>query len=203
MKLPLAVAAALEKTFNLLIGLDPESRERLVKLQGQIIRLQLQGPDLPIFLLIHADSIEVMSDFDGDVDTTIAGQPAAMLAMRSSNRGLFSGDVEVSGNLETGKQFKRYLDALEIDWEEQLSQVVGDSIAYQVGSFFRGAEQYFRNSSNSLKQNLGEYITEEAELIAPHSETEHFAAEVDELRERFDRLLARVERLEKEQGSNR
>ena len=199
MKLPLPLAKALETGFNLLVDLDPDNKNRLADIQGQVIKLQLDGLDLNIFLFIHADSIEVMSEFDGEIDTIIAGKPAAMLAMRTSNKGLFSGDVEISGNVETGKKFKRYLDQLDIDWEEQLSHIVGDSVAFQIGSLFRNLTDYAKKSHHTLQQNLGEYLTEEAEYLTPRSEANHFAEDVDCLREAYDRLVARVNALEKRQ----
>lgn len=199
MILPLPVAKALEKSINTLANLDPDSKSRLALLQGQVIKLQLNGPDLDVFLFIHADSIEVMSAFDGEVDTVIAGKPAAMLAMRSSTSGLFSGDVEITGNLESGKRFKRYLDALDIDWEEQLSHIVGDSVAYQIGSLVRNLNTFVQKSSDSLGDNISEYLTEESLLVAPASEVSHFAEDVDVLRADYDRLNARVDALEKKQ----
>ncbi|MCB1757434.1 MAG: SCP2 sterol-binding domain-containing protein [Gammaproteobacteria bacterium] len=198
MKLPRAITATLEKGLNALIDLDPDSKSRLAGMQGQVVQLKLKGLDLDVFLFIHADGIEVMADFDGEVDTVIAGTPASMLAMRTSNRGLFSGDVEISGNVETGKKFKRYLDALDIDWEEQFAHVVGDSAAYQFGLVFRNIRDFAGKTAESLRQNMAEYLVEESQLSAPKSEIDHFVEDVDKLRESVDRLEARLVVLEKQ-----
>lgn len=199
MKLPTPLCIVLEKTINALIDLDPESKTRLSGLQGQIIRLYIQGPELDIYLLVHSDEIEVMSAFDGDVDSTITGSVASLLAMRESSNGLFAGDVEISGNIETGKKFKRYLDSMDIDWEEHLSRVVGDTAAYQSGLLFRNVKTFIQQNNQSLLTSLGEYFTEEAELTAPTSEVRHFEQDVDSARMAADRLSARIALLEKKQ----
>lgn len=199
MKLPTPLCIVLEKTINALIDLDPESKTRLSGLQGQIIRLHIQGPELDIYLLVHSDEIEVMSAFDGDVDSTITGSVASLLAMRESSNGLFAGDVEISGNIETGKKFKRYLDSMDIDWEEHLSRVVGDTAAYQSGLLFRNVKTFIQQNNQSLLSSLGEYFTEEAELTAPTSEVRHFEQDVDSARMAADRLSARIALLEKKQ----
>lgn len=199
MKLPTPVCIALEKAINALIDLDPENKTRLSGLQGQLIRLHIQGPELEIFVLLHADEIEVLSAFDGDVDTTISGSVASLMAMSESNGGLFAGDVEITGNIETGKKFKRYLDALDIDWEEHLSRIIGDTGAYQTGLLFGKIKSFLEQTNQSLQSTLGEYITEEAELAAPVSEVRHFEEDVDSLRMAADRLSARIAILEKNQ----
>lgn len=199
MKLPTPVCIVLEKALNVLIDLDPESKTRLSGLQGQVIRLHIQAPDLEVFLFVHADQIEVMSTFDGDVDTTISGDAASLMAMRESSGGLFSGDVEITGNIETGKKFKRYLDALDIDWEEHLSRLIGDTAAYQTGLIFNKIKSFLEENNQNLHTNIGEYFTEEAELTAAESEVKRFEDGVDSLRMATDRLNARITILEKKQ----
>ncbi len=199
MKLPTPVCIALERAINALIDLDLESKVRLADLQGQVIRLHIQGPDLEIFLFVHADEIEVMSAFDAEVDTTISGSVASLMAMRDSSNALFSGDVEITGNIETGKKFKRYIDALDIDWEEHLSRLIGDTAAYQTGLFFDKFKSFIQETSQSLHSTVGEYFTEEAELTAPESEVKRFEEGVEVLRMATDRLSARIAVLEKKQ----
>lgn len=199
MKLPTPVCIALEKALNVLIDLDPENKTLLSGLQGQVIRLHIQGPDLDIYLFVHPDDIEVMSAFDGDIDTTISGRAASLMAMRESSGGLFSGDVEITGNIEAGKKFKRYMDALDIDWEEHLSKLIGDTAAYQTGLLFNKVKNFLEESSQNLHTNFGEYFTEEVELTAPESEVKRFEEGVDNLRMAADRISARISVLEKKQ----
>ena len=197
MKLPLALANTLEKSINLFIELDSENKDKLVAMQGRVINLYLHGMDLDIFLFLHADAIEVLTTFDGEIDTKIAGNPGSMLAMTAGNQALFAGEVEITGDVETGKKFKRYLDSLEIDWEEHLSRFIGDSVSYQLGLAFRNLRDFADKTVLSMHQNVAEYLNEESELTAPKTEIARFIHEVDTLRAAFDRLDARISELEK------
>ncbi len=187
---------------NRLVDLDPESKSRLQAIEGRVLQFHIKGLDLDVFILIHADELELMSSFDGEIDTVISAYPGSMIAMTQSNQGLFGGDVDISGDVETGKKFKRYLDTLEIDWEEQLSQMVGDSAAYQIGQLVRKWQTYSRNTAGSLRQNIAEFLTEEAQLSAPKSEISHFTEDVDQLRSDFDRLDVRISMLEKKRETS-
>ncbi|MDO6459283.1 SCP2 sterol-binding domain-containing protein [Granulosicoccaceae sp. 1_MG-2023] len=197
MKIPQLLIQAVEQAANALIRLDEDSAAGLKKLAGKVICIHLQGLELSIFLFVHADEIEVLNEFDGEVDTTISGSPGDLMGMRSSKRALFSGDVEISGDVETGKAFSRFLDKLDIDWEEHLSRLIGDTLAYQLGRFVRSARGSVESTLRTAQQNAGEYIAEESGLGTAAAEVEEFNAGVDTLREDLDRLSARVDLIEK------
>lgn len=202
MKIPQLLAQAISQAANALLSLDEESAESLRKLAGKVVCIRITGVDLAFFLFIHADEIEVLSEFDGEVDTTISGSPSDLMGMRASNRALFKGDVQISGDVETGKAFSRFLDKIDIDWEEHLSRLVGDTLAYQVGRFLRGARDSFTSTTRTAQQNVGEYIAEESGVGTAVSEVEGFISDVDRFREDLDRLSARVALLEKSRKDN-
>lgn len=197
MKLPQLFAQALSQAAKALIHLDDDSHDSLNKLAGKVVCIQLKGVDLCLYLFIHADEIEVLSDFDGDVDTTISGTPTDLFGMRSNNSALFRGEVSITGDVETGKAFSRFLNKIDIDWEEHLSHFVGDMAAYQVGRVFRELRAGFSSMLKSAEQNAGEYISEESGLGTSKSEVSGFVDNIDRFREDVDRLSARVALLEK------
>ena len=192
----------LEQGANHLIALDPISQKRLASLQGAIIQLNIKGPDLSLYLLIHSSEIEVMSGFEGDVDTVISGTPIDMLSMRHDSSALFTGKVDISGNIDIGKKFKRYMDTLNIDWEEHLSRLVGDSIAYQAIHLLKTFTASKAKNWQTLKQNVSEYLVEETHSLPPHSELTHLLDDIDEFRSMSDRLEQRITHLEKQPGKH-
>lgn len=70
---------ALEFLLNQVLTSDPLGRERLAQLDGTIIRMRVEKPDEVIFLLIHADGVEVLTEFDGYVNVRIRGELGALL----------------------------------------------------------------------------------------------------------------------------
>jgi ubiquinone biosynthesis protein UbiJ len=191
------LAALIQASLNACINLDQESKMMLQTLAGQVVCLHFRDINGNIFLFIHADTIEVMSEFDGDIDTTISGSMFDFVKMTKGQGGVFSSDLDIAGNLNTGKKIKRYIDALEIDWEEHLAQITGDAIAHQFGNVIRGLITTSTHHKKALQDNISEYLTEESELIIEKTELAHFINDVDEQRAAADRLEAKIARLEK------
>lgn len=70
---------ALEFLLNQVLTADPLGRERLTQLSGTVIRVRVEKPNDVIFLLIHADGIEVLTEFEGYVTVRVRGELAALL----------------------------------------------------------------------------------------------------------------------------
>jgi len=198
--LPVAITAVLETAFNHYIELDPDGRKKLATLQGKVIAIDLPELDMSIYFMPAEDSIHIMSHFDGHADTRLRGTPLSLLRLsigQQTEDRLFSGDVVISGDTETGQQFKRMLEQLDIDWEEQLSQITGDVIAHQVGRGIRNFISWGRQVEDSLLQDTSEYLEEEAVLVATRNEVDSFNHAVDTVRNDVERLEARLGRLAK------
>ena len=103
--------------------------------------------------------------------------------------------VTIDGDVETGQAFKGILDAMDIDWEEQLSKFTGDVIAHQLANGVRRAGTVLRHGRHTLEQDVGEYLQEELRVLLSRIETENFSHDVTRLNMDADRLAARVKRL--------
>jgi len=193
-----ALLTSLETALNYYLRLDPETLERLGCLQGKVIAIELRGPDVTFYALPGRYGLRLRSHWEDEVDTTISGTPLAMtrLGLGDSSRTLFSGDVTITGDVEAGQQFKRILDGMEIDWEEQLSRFTGDLIAHRTGDLVRDGLHWGRRVLESLREDIGEYLQEESRILPARVEVGHFMDEVDRLRDDVARLEARVRRLQ-------
>ena len=111
---------------------------------------------------------------------------------------LFAGNVRVDGDTGVAQRFSDALGGLDIDWEEQLSKLTGDVFAHELGRGLRGARRESERVGRSMRDNLSEYLTEEARVLPHRYEVEDFIVDVDALRDDADRLEARIARLEKQ-----
>jgi ubiquinone biosynthesis protein UbiJ len=205
-QLPAALLAGVEVILNRCLTLDADARARVADLSGKVIALELRGVDTVLFLAPHRGGVRVMSSHTGPADTTLRGTPGAFLRLGATARPakvLFSGDVEISGDVELGRTFKRILDDMEIDWEEQLSLVTGDIVAHRIGNMVRDTARWLRNTAETLGLDLAEYLHEETRVLPQAFEIEGFLADVDTLRSDCDRLEQRLERLRRAQGEDR
>ena len=198
MTIPVAITAVLETAFNRYIELDPNGRKQLNRLVGKVINIHLTGLDLNLFIIPGTNSVHIMSHYDGDTDTHLKGAPFSLLRMslgKNSEQQLFSGDVEISGDTETGQQFNRILNELDIDWEEHLSHITGDVIAHQIGYGFRQLIDWGNKAKDSIFKDTAEYLEEESQLVTTPYEINDFNHNVEKLRNDAERLAARITRL--------
>ncbi len=194
-----ALLTTLETALNYYLHLDPETLKRLGRLQDKVIAIELRGLDTTFYALPGSYGLRLHSSWEDPVDTTISGTPLAMtrMGLGDSSRALFSGDVTISGDVETGQQFKRILDSIDIDWEEQLANFTGDMIAHRTGNLVRDGLQWGRQLLDSLQQDVTEYLQEESRILPGRTEITPFMDEVDRLRDDTERLEARIKRLQR------
>ncbi len=194
-----ALLTTLETAVNYYLHLDPEILEKLGKLQGKVIAIELRGLGITFYALPGRYGLRLHPHWEDEVDTTISGTPLAMtrLGLGDSSQALFSGDVTITGDMETGQQFKRILDSMDIDWEEQLSRLTGDIIAHRTGDLVRDGLKWGRQVLENLRQDIGEYLQEESRILPSRTEVTAFMDEVDRLRDDTERLEARVRRLQR------
>ncbi|MBL3590741.1 MAG: SCP2 sterol-binding domain-containing protein [gamma proteobacterium endosymbiont of Lamellibrachia anaximandri] len=193
-----AAFATLEQLINQAIRLDPEAPARLAPMYGRVIRLDLLGFGLSLYLIPEPGGIQLLSDFEGEPDCALRGTPLDLAAMRGKRKSadqLFSGAVEIEGDSALAHRFGDFLSALDIDWEEQLSRLTGDLIAHEVGNATRSLFGWGKKLRRTSGQNLQEYLQEELRLLPSRYEIEPFLAGVDALRDDVERLAARLQRL--------
>ena len=196
MLLPLPIALALESAFSAVLSLDQQAQTRLSALSGKLFDVHWLGVDLHMYCLVHHDKVELLRYFDGEVDTTIRGAPIAMLSLGSGNRALFTGQVEILGDIKAGQQFRRLLGTLSIDWEEHLATITGDIAAHQIGNLVRGTDRWLGRSAQSLRADVSEYLREERQDLPSANECDEFYQHVDQLRDDVERLEARLNRID-------
>lgn len=199
MTTPTWLAGAVEAACNAALALDPEIRVRLGALADKVIAVELAGLGVRFYFLPHAHGMQVLSHYEDEPDVLLRGAPLALLRLALSDTPadeLFARGVELRGDTAAGQTFQDSLRALRIDWEELLARVTGDDIAHQLGRAVRAGAAQARHTARTLETDVGEYLTEEAELLAHRHALGAFLDAVDELRSDADRLQARLRRLE-------
>jgi ubiquinone biosynthesis protein UbiJ len=193
MKLPVAWLSWLEDRVNGYIALDPEFPRRLDVLDGRTLAVEIAGMNLDIHISVAHRRLRLHQAHTQAPDVTLRGTPLGLLALLRSEDPMTAvqqGMVELRGDAQLAREFKKVFDSLDIDWEEMASHLVGDWPAHQLGILAQNLRQWRRRSDDSLHRSLGEYLQEEARLLPARIEIENFIAEVDALREAADRLEA-------------
>lgn len=189
---------SLAKAINACLALDPESKQRLHKLLGKAITIELL-PFHFIFQCVFTEhGVNIQRDEMLQTETSIRGTPMQMLGVmltKENRHRFFAEDLIIEGNAELGQQVVELFDELQIDWEEYLSHFVGDVPAYHTGRFIRSMGDWLRKADKTFSQNVNEYIHEEAACLPPREALNDFFSEIDTLRMDVDRVEARIKNL--------
>lgn len=188
------LAAALNRA----LALDPPSHAAVGALEGRRIGVQLRGLDLALAINVRDGKLVVGPHWQAPTDLNLHASPASLLAFalrRGDSSPLPPGKVELSGDAELARQMEKLLRDFRPDVEEAFAKTFGDVLGVPLARAFARAFAWTRESARAFAQNGAEYLREESrDLIAP-AELEQFLDDVDRLRERGDRLDARVQRL--------
>jgi ubiquinone biosynthesis accessory factor UbiJ len=196
---PLLIAA-LETAFNRYLALDNNKEDLFFPLKGKIIALTIQPFNETLYLCPTSDSIQIIDQITGQPDTTISGSIWALGLMGISTkpmRSVFSGEIKIEGDIQTGKQFQAVFKKLDIDLEGLLAQYAGADLASRISQFFRSWQEWGKESIVTFKLNTAEFLQEETRDLPAKPEVDIFYQHVDELRNASDRVESRIERLEK------
>lgn len=187
----------LEQAVNRVLEVDPESLERLAELDGRRIALVVHQIEKTLVLCPGADGIRVEPGPGQDADVTLIASPpviARIAAQGLKDVSYTPGELEIQGDALLAQKFAHILGGLNIDWEELLSQQTGDIPARFISRQVAQALAWTQETHAVMKQNLSEYLLEEARIIASHEDVDEFLGEVDNLRADVDRLAARLAR---------
>jgi len=195
---------ALEQGINQYIHLDPEAENLLQPLIGRIVAIEISGLNITINCLFTANNIQILHTPPHTTDACISAPPLAFINMACSedpSKSLFSGQVKISGDTEIAQQVSDLFNRLDIDWEEHLSRYTGDTIAHAIGNILRDCFSWCKQTRETVRLNISEYIQEELAYFPPREEVDDFMQDVDKVREDVERIAARVDRLPKEQSA--
>lgn len=177
---------------------DAQTQAKLAKLAGKNIAFEIKKINQTLYFLPQTDALLIETEAPSSIDVTIRAKPSTILKIARDgmdNAELESGELEIAGDAITGQRFAKLLSELNIDWEELLAQRIGDVPAHILSSGFSSLLTWGKGTSSALKDNMNEYLVEEARLLASHSAVNQYLDGVDALRNDTARLAARIQQL--------
>ncbi|MDD5632563.1 MAG: SCP2 sterol-binding domain-containing protein [Methylococcales bacterium] len=191
--------SALEAALNKFLALDQNSGVFLEPLAGKIIAVTITSFNETLYLCPAPDSIQLLDYSPKQADTHLTGSVFAFGLMGLSSkpmRSIFSGEVVIEGDMQTGRKFQELFAKLDINLEKQLARYTGDSLAHNISQFFRSGQNWSKESIETFRLNASEFLQEETRDLPAVPEMDIFYRQIDQLRTDFDRLQSKIERLE-------
>jgi ubiquinone biosynthesis accessory factor UbiJ len=196
------LTATLEKLLNRGLPRSPRARQLCAELAGRSVAIA--APDiLRLRVSSNGQTLSVTRD-DAPADATLRGGALSLLALTSDSAQsvLQRGDVAISGDSDVAQGFRELAELLRPDLEEELSLLIGDVPAHQLGRLGRLAAAWGERAAHTTLRNLAEYLSHERGDLVSRNEGEQFLRGVDALRESVDRLQARLELIARRRGAS-
>ncbi|HEV7777722.1 MAG TPA: SCP2 sterol-binding domain-containing protein [Luteibacter sp.] len=204
---PLRILAgrALEAALNRAVDLDVDTREKLGALDGRSVQLHLRGPELALSVRVDGGRLRVGPPVE-DSSLRVAASPGSLLAMamRGDDDGVAPGKVDIAGDAELARRLERLARNYAPDFEEAFARTFGDVIGVPLARAVRSALEHARTTAKHLTEDGADWLRDEARIAVAPGELDDFLDGVDALRERTERLdarLARIERQRRERGA--
>lgn len=191
-----AALSAAEALVQRVLRYDPASRLALSKLEGQVLALQFTQPEWTVYLLPGEAGLSFSSHWEGDIQSRLTGPLKNFIGLaRGEQTSLAGSGVQLEGSTHLVQSLQRIMGQLDIDWEEALSEVLGDVLGHQSAELLRSGGRWLKARDTQARRLIGEFITQEAGLVPGRAELDSFYREVDDLALRLERTEARVEHL--------
>jgi len=192
----------LEALLNRNIAASSAARALCRRLDTKVMALHVEGVPLSIYFKAHGEQMSLDTVHEGTPDATLSGTPLSLLRMAgpAPETALRTGNVHIEGDAEVAQTFSELLKQARPDLEEELSRLIGDVAAHQVGNAARSALGFARRAADTFAQNVSEYLQEEGRDAPSRTEADEFISGVDKVRDDVDRFEARLALLERKRG---
>lgn len=201
---PLA-GRVLEAALNRAVALDPETRDALATLDGRRIELALASPPLALQLRVEGERLVVgPADAANEPDLAVRSTLGALLsqvpAMLSGGprreQALPAGSMRISGDADLARRLQRLAERFDPDWQQPFAAAFGDVLGVQVANACATALKQARVLGGNFAESAAEYVVEESRDVVGRAELAAFHDDVDALRDDFERLAARIARID-------
>ena len=187
----------LETALNRALALDAETRAALAPLDGQRLQLHLESPPVALELRVDGERLRVGPAQGEEPDLAVRAGIGALLGQLpflKSSGATPVGKVRISGDAELARRLQRLAEGFDPDWEQPFADALGPVIGPQVAKALRAALAGARVQGAAFAKAGAEFLTEESRDLVPRAEQQAFFDDVDALRDRVERLAARLAR---------
>ena len=188
---------------NRQIAAKTPARQLCEELAGRTLAIRVDKSALSVYMVVTDRALQIATTPVDEPDVIVSGSliSLARLAGPAGEELIRDGVVEITGDAVVAQRFQKLLRYGRPDLEEEISSVVGDVAAHGIGEFARGLGEWGRGASDTMRQNIGEYLQEESRVAPSRYEVNALRDAVETLRDDVARFDARLTKLERSRPS--
>lgn len=184
----------LEEALNRALALDADSRGALAALDGRSVCVRVQQP--PLALRLHVQDGRLCVGPAAAAELEVKLRPASLAAAALQGDGaLPPGAVNLSGDADLARRLEKLARDYQPDLEAAFAARFGAVLGVPLARALLGALAQARTFAMQGLEDGAAWLRDEARLTPAREEIADFLDEVDHVRERSERLAARLEAL--------
>ncbi len=194
------VTATVKKSVNTLLGQDPQSAQRLARLQGKVMRVRFTDINKQL-VFVFGTQIDVLASFDGEPDCDLGFALTVLPQLKDKanfTQLLKEEKLHLDGDLDVAQHVAQLLSGLNPDVAEWLSKYTGDVVAHSIVRTAKEGAYKLKSFGERKQRYVAELLIEEWRLAPGALEIAHFADRVDDVNSQVSRLESRFAALEKQ-----
>ncbi|MFL2555678.1 MAG: SCP2 domain-containing protein [Gammaproteobacteria bacterium] len=190
------VIKKLENYVNKILSKDEHTLHKLKKINNKVIVFKFLNTKIKLYVIPVINGLSISMTSKRKADVLINTTPSNFIKMLLSSRYNVSGtpvDMQVEGDISIAHDFEKIMRDLEIDIEDPMSNLLGDTLSYQIVRFTRRIGEVSLKSSEIMIKNLSEYLKFEVEMLPDELLIDEFLKEVDSIRNDVERVSQRID----------
>ncbi len=194
---PLA-GRALELALERVLALDPDTAVALRALEGKRVELALEAPAIAMSVTVRDGKLRIgPPEHAVEADLGLRANIGGLFAQLPFGRGRNAppGKMRINGDAELARTLQGLARGFDPDWDKPFADALGPLLGPQVARTLREGLRTGSGIARNLARDAADYLTEESRDAVGRAELSAFLDDVDALRDRAERLLARAARL--------
>lgn len=182
---------------NHLLAQESWARNKLLPHAGKTACIDLQAMQLR--LTVTANGLLDNADARSEAQVTIHVKFSDLPLIAQHRERAFS-YVKIEGDADFANTISYLSQNLRWEAEEDLSRLFGDVAAVRMVGLAKSLQQTTLETHYKIQENLAEYLLEENPMLVRPVAVQGFSTEVNKTRDDVERLLKRIEKLERMRG---
>lgn len=214
--LAILALGAVEQLINQWIDLDLPTRLQLNQLEGKLLRVVIDAPQLSVDVLFDQDKVRISATPTGmperpslfeqrpydhaempqTATTTLHVKNLIELSKLMGSTPGETGNIPLQGDMSLLQQLQRILAQAEPDLASKLAPAIGAIPASQIANALQQGQQQFGRISKALLHHGTDTLVEDSGLFAARWQLDKLKQGSRDLRQDIERLQARVNQMQ-------
>tara|TARA_Y100000590_G_scaffold354628_1_gene407988 strand:- start:209 stop:829 length:621 start_codon:yes stop_codon:yes gene_type:complete len=195
-----------EDYVNKILLLDEETCNALKKINKKIIAFEFINTKIKLYITFVGDGLSIKTKCNSNPDVVIKSSPGNFIRKILFPKNQSSAhpfDMQIEGDITLARDFEEIISNLNIDFEDPLSRLLGNTLAFQISRFIRVARKSTFLAAETILLDISEYLRFEIEMLPDELLMSEFCKEVDFLRDETELTSKRIDRLSFALSENR